>query len=456
MKNAMLCEEGKCRPSDILIKNGIIAEVAVSIPETAAQGNGSKIYDLSGCIITRAFADVHVHFRVPGRPDKETIATGSASAARGGYSCVCPMPNLSPAPDSVKHLEEELKLIRKEGTIDIIPYASITIDRAGRQTVDTEALKELVAGFSDDGSGVQDETVMRESMKRIAIAQCILAAHCEDDSLLAGGYIHDGKYATEHGHKGICSRSEWGQIERDAILAGETGCPYHVCHISTKESVQVIRQAKNHGINITCETAPHYLTLCDEDIQEDGRFKMNPPLRGADDREALIQALADGTIDMIATDHAPHTAEEKSRGLEGSAMGIVGLETAFPVLYTRLVRTGRITLERLVEAMADAPRRRFPIEERGTAMRHKSSLFTRREPAPGIKPGCTADLTVFDLNDSYTIDPEEFKSKGRATPFAGWQVYGRCLLTLCRGRRVWSDPALAAKMQGFPGGGGSR
>ena len=456
LKNGMLCEGGRCRPADILIKDGVIAEVAVSIPETAAGGANARIYDIAGCIVTRGLADVHVHFRVPGRPDKETIATGSAAAARGGYTCVCPMPNLSPVPDSVKNLEEELKLIRKEGTIDIIPYASITLGRAGRQTVDVEALKGKVAGFSDDGSGVQDEAVMRESMKRIAAANCILAAHCEDNSLLEGGYIHDGKYAAEHGHKGICSKSEWGQIERDAILAGQTGCAYHVCHISTKESVQVIRQAKERGINITCETAPHYLTLCEDDLQEDGRFKMNPPLRSAEDREALIEALADGTIDMIATDHAPHTAEEKSRGLAGSAMGIVGLETAFPVLYTKLVRTGRIPLERLVEAMVEAPRRRFPLEERGTAKRPKCGLFARREPDPGIKAGCSADLAVFDINSCYTIDPEEFKSKGRATPFAGWQVYGRCLLTLCRGRRVWSDSALTGRMQGVGGGGGSR
>ncbi|MBR6269139.1 MAG: dihydroorotase [Bacteroidales bacterium] len=456
----MLCEGGKCRPADILINDGVIVRIAPSIP--ASEGNaGVRIYDLEGCIVTRALADVHIHFRVPGRPDKETIATGSAAAARGGYSCVCPMPNLSPVPDTPAHLEEELKLIRKEGTIDILPYASITMERAGRKTVDVEALKADAVAFSDDGSGVQDEAVMRESMKRIAAAKCILAAHCEDNSLLKGGYIHDGKYAAEHNHKGICSKSEWGQIERDAALAGETGCSYHVCHISTKESVEIIRRAKQRGVDITCETAPHYLTLCEDDLQEDGRFKMNPPLRGAEDREALIEALADGTIDMIATDHAPHTAEEKSRGLAGSAMGIVGLETAFPVLYTKLVRSGRIPLERLLEAMCDAPRRRFHLDEKAAAAKAaqlRKGLFSRmREvPAAGIREGEMADLAVFDIGREYTVDPAAFKSKGRATPFAGWKVYGNCLLTLCRGVKVWSAPELAGRMQGAAGGGGSR
>ena len=471
LKNAMLCDSRRCRPADILIKDGIILKTASYLDDAAVAAVAGPLrketqfrrYNLDGCIVTRALADVHVHFRVPGRPDKETIATGSAAAARGGYSCVCPMPNLSPVPDSPEHLEEELKLIRKEGTVDILPYASITLERAGKQTVDVAALKDKAVAFSDDGSGVQDEAVMRESMKRIAAAKCILAAHCEDNSLLKGGYIHDGRYAAAHGHKGICSQSEWGQIERDARLAEETGCSYHVCHISTRESVAIIREAKARGVDITCETAPHYLTLCEDDLQEDGRFKMNPPLRAAEDREALIEALADGTIDMIATDHAPHTAEEKSKGLQGSAMGIVGLETAFSVLYTKLVRTGRIKLERLVEAMAEAPRKRFRLDEKAAAAKaaaRSRSIFARKskEPEAGIREGDAADLAVFDISREYVIDPEDFRSKGRSTPFAGWKVYGKCLLTFCRGKKVWSDASLAgyAQAQSEAGGGGSR
>ena len=471
LKNAMLCDSRRCRPADILIKDGIIIKTASYLDDAAVtaaagpmcKGTQFRRYNLEGCIVTRALADVHVHFRVPGRPDKETIATGSAAAARGGYSCVCPMPNLSPVPDSPEHLEEELKLIRKEGTIDILPYASITRNREGLETVDVAALKEKAVAFSDDGSGVQDGPVMMESMSRIAAQGCILAAHCEDNSLLNGGYIHDGRYAAEHGHKGISSQSEWGQIERDAHLAEETGCSYHVCHISTRESVAIIREAKARGVDITCETAPHYLTLCEDDLQEDGRFKMNPPLRAAEDREALIEALADGTIDMIATDHAPHTAEEKSKGLQGSAMGIVGLETAFSVLYTKLVRTGRIKLERLVEAMSETPRKRFRLDEKAAAARASvkpKGIFVRKrkEPEAGIREGDAADLAVFDISREYVIDPEEFRSKGRSTPFSGWKVYGRCLLTFCHGNKVWSDASLSGYAQAQPeaGGGGSK
>ena len=406
MKNAVLCEGGRCRPADILIRSGIIERIAIGIQPEAGWRHFRQ-YDLEGCIVTRALADVHVHFRVPGRPDKETIATGSAAAARGGYSCVCPMPNLNPVPDSPRNLKEELKLIRREGTVDIIPYAAITKGREGREVVDITALKGSVAGFSDDGSGVQDDAVMREAMLRIASEGCILAAHCEDNSLPSGS-----------------PESEWRQIERDAALAAETGCKYHVCHMSTRESADIIKKAKASGCDISCETAPHYLTLCEDDVQDDGRFRMNPPLHSAADKEALIEALADGTIDMIATDHAPHTAGEKSRGFAGSAMGIIGLETAFPVLYTRLVRTGRIRLERLVEAMAEAPRKRFNLD--------------KGKKAAGVRVGDAADLAVFDISHEFTIDPEEFRSKGRSTPFAGWKVYGRCLLTFCRGRKVWS------------------
>lgn len=363
--------------------------------------------------ISPSFVDVHVHFREPGYSYKETIRTGSLAAAAGGYTCVGTMPNLNPVPDTPEHLEEELQIIRRDAVIDVRPYASITLGRKGLEVVDVAALKDSVIAFSDDGSGVQDERIMRKAMETIAANGCILAAHCEDNSLLNGGYIHDGRYAAAHGHKGICSESEWGQIARDLRLAKETGCPYHVCHISTKESVDVIRRAKDAGVDVTCETGPHYLILCEDDLQEDGRFKMNPPLRGADDRKALIEGLKDGTIDMIATDHAPHSVEEKSRGLEKSAMGIIGLETAFPVLYTGLVRKGIISLDRLVELMAYAPRMRFKI------------------------PFSEDDKAVFDLDTAFTIDSAGFLSMGRSTPFQGMQVCGRCIETIYKGKTVY-------------------
>ena len=284
-----------------------------------------------------------------------------------------------------------------------------------------EEMEKAVA-FSDDGRGVQSAGRMEAAMEKAAGLDKIIAAHCEDESLLHGGYIHDGVYAAAHGHKGICSQSEWGPIQRDLALAEKTGCAYHVCHISCAQSVALIRQAKERGVNVTCETAPHYLVLCDEDIQEDGRFKMNPPLRSRADREALIQGILDGTIDMIATDHAPHTAEEKGKGLAGSLMGVVGLETAFPVLYTHLVRTGILPLERLVQLLSGNPCRRFGLG------------------ACDIRPGVWADFTVFDLDVAYTIDPDTFLTMGRATPFAGTQVWGRCLLTVCDGRIAWRDP----------------
>jgi len=362
-----------------------------------------------------AFVDVHVHFRVPGRPDKETILSGTKAAAAGGYTCVCPMPNLDPVPDSPAHLESELELIRRDALIDVRPYASITIGRKGLELVDIEALKGQCVAFSDDGSGVQSEAMMLRAMEKIAENDCILAAHCEDNSLLDGGYIHKGAYAVAHGHKGISSESEWMQVARDIELAAKTGCAYHVCHISTAQTVDLIRRAKDRGVNISCETAPHYLTLCDVDLQEDGRFKMNPPLRSDRDRAALLEGIKDGTIDMIATDHAPHTAEEKSRGLQGSAMGVVGLETAFPVLYTKLVRPGVISLEKLFELMSIAPRRRFRLGE------------------------ALEDYTIFDITNPYRIDSNNFLSKGRSTPFDGMEVYGRCVKTVYRGKTVFEN-----------------
>ena len=362
-----------------------------------------------------AFADLHVHFREPGQTWKETIRSGSQAAARGGYTLVCAMPNLDPVPDSPEHLAVELEAIDRDALIQVLPYGSITKGRRGLELVDFHALKGRCVAFSDDGSGVQSQDMMREAMRAAAAEDVIIAAHCEDNTLLRGGYIHDGRYCREHGHKGICSESEWGQIARDVELAAETGCRYHVCHISTVDSVDIIRQAKKSGVKVTCETAPHYLTLCEDDLQEDGRFKMNPPLRTADDCEALIEGLADGTIDVVATDHAPHSAEEKAKGLAGSAMGIVGLETAFPVLYTRLVKTGRISMERLVEALSAAPRRIFRLPE-----------------APD-------DWVEVDLDTPYIIRSSEFASMGRATPFEGAEVYGRILKTVLEGKTVYNS-----------------
>ncbi len=357
------------------------------------------------------FCDVHVHFREPGFSYKETILSGSLAAARGGYTAVCAMPNLNPVPDSLPHLREETALIEKTAAIPVLPYAALTVGERGEALSDMEALAPFCAAFSDDGRGVQSEEMMREAMKKAKALGKIVAAHCEVNALLRGGYIHAGAYAAAHGHRGIVSESEWRQIERDVRLAAETGCAYHVCHISAKESVQIIREAKRAGVDVTCETAPHYLLLDDTCLQEDGRFKMNPPLRAPADREALIEGVLDGTVDMIATDHAPHAAHEKAKGLEGSAFGIVGLETAFPALYTGLVKTGVITLEKLLELMAVNPRRRFGI------------------PMDGF---CAWDLTA-----EYRIDPSAFLSKGRATPFGGMRVYGKNLLTVCGGKAVY-------------------
>ena len=402
-------------PRDLLIRDGKILRIA---PDIAAP-DGAQVLDVSGKLVTLAFADIHVHFREPGFTAKETIATGSRAAARGGYTAVCAMPNLDPVPDSPETLAVEQAAIDRDAVIGVFPYCSITKGRKGLELVDFHALKGHCAAFSDDGSGVQDPAVMRRAMEAAAREDVILAAHCEDNALLRGGYIHDGRYAAEHGHKGICSESEWGQIARDLALCEETGCRYHVCHISTRESVELIRAAKARGVRVTCETAPHYLTLCEDDLREEGRFKMNPPLRSADDREALVEGLLDGTVDAIATDHAPHTAEEKNRGLAGSAMGIVGLETAFPVMYTKLVLTGRVPLERLLEAMTTAPRRIFRI-------------------GGALEAGAPADIAVIDTETPFVIDPGEFASKGKATPFAGWEVRGRVVLNIKNGKIVYN------------------
>lgn len=368
--------------------------------------------DISSFVVLPGFVDVHVHLREPGFSYKETISSGTLAAAHGGYSRVCAMPNLDPAPDSLQTLAPQLERIRTDAVIDVTPYGAITAHRGGRELADMEQLAPYVAGFSDDGSGVQDADVMRAAMRKAASLGKLIAAHCEDNTLLHGGYIHDGAYAKAHGHRGICSESEWGPIARDLELAAKTGCGYHVCHISTRQSVDLIRQAKKSGVDVTCETGPHYLVMDDGLLQEDGRFKMNPPLRSPEDREALLEGLLDGTIDMIATDHAPHSAEEKARGLEKSAFGVVGLETAFPILYTYLVHTGLLTPEALVNKLVWNPRKRFAIPMGN-------------------------DFSVWDLDAQYAIDPADFLSQGKATPFAGWNVHGKCMATFHDGQAVY-------------------
>ena len=415
IKGCEVFTDGRFVPSDVEVDGGIVSRVEPGI----VPAQGIPVFNFDNCRIVPGLVDVHVHLREPGFSYKETMATGTAAAARGGYTAVCAMPNLNPVPDSAEHLAAELEAIRRGASVAVYPYGALTVGERGEEMADIAALAGSVAAFSDDGRGVQSADMMRECMRAVAGTGKILAAHCEVNALLNGGYIHDGEYARAHGHRGICSESEWREVERDLSLAAETGCAFHVCHVSTKESVELIRQAKSRGVDVTAETAPHYLLLTDADLQEDGRFKMNPPLRGEADRAALIEALLDGTIDMIATDHAPHSAEEKSRGLEKSAMGVVGLECAFAVLYTGLVETGVLTLERLTELMSCAPARRFKL------------------PGGEIKAGSPADLAVFDTDTEYTIDPAEFASKGRATPFEGWRVKGKCLMTVCAGRTVW-------------------
>ncbi len=363
-------------------------------------------------VVFPGFCDVHVHFREPGFSYKETIGTGSQASAAGGYTAVCTMPNLNPVPDSKENLYKQLKLIEEQAVIHVYPYGAITVGQQGECLADLEGMSPDVIAFSDDGKGVQSDDMMRQAMLWAKALGKMIVAHCEVNSLLRGGYIHDGDYAKKNGHKGICSASEYEQIARDLKLVEETGCKYHVCHISTKESVELIRQAKKRGVDVTCETGPHYLVMDDSDLQEDGRFKMNPPLRSKEDRLALVEGIVDGTIDMIATDHAPHSAEEKSKGLAGSAFGVVGIETAFPVLYTHLVQKGIISLEKLIELLAINPRKRFDIP-------------------------LGMDFTVWDLEKEFTVDPDTFLSKGKATPFQGWKLKGQCMLTVCDGKIVY-------------------
>ena len=398
------------------LKNAIIEKHKIDCC-CCHSSDDSKAVDFSKYVLLPGFADVHVHLREPGFSYKETIASGTKAAAAGGYTDLCSMPNLNPVPDSIPHLREQLEIIENDAVIRVHPMGAITVGEKGEELADLTGMAPFVSAFSDDGRGVQQEAMMKTAMEQAKALDKPIAAHCEDNSLLFGGYIHAGEYAKEHGHKGIVSESEWGPIARDLKLVEEVGCRYHVCHISTAESVEIIRAAKAKGISVTCETGPHYLVFSDKDLQEDGRFKMNPPLRSEADRLALIQGIVDGTIDMIATDHAPHSAEEKSKGLAGSMMGVVGIETAFPVLYTHLVKTGVISLEKLVELMSDAPRKRF-----------------------GLPFDPQKDFCVYDLDAEYEIDPQTFLSKGKSTPFTGMKVFGKCMLTVCDGKIVYQHP----------------
>ena len=410
-RGALVYDNGMMKKQDVVFDGASLSAFDGDISSFSP----SSVFD--NIAVFPGFCDVHVHFREPGFSYKETMESGSSAAAHGGYTAVLTMPNLNPSPDSVEGVEAQLAAIRRGASIAVTPYGTITRGSLGEDLSDMEAIAPLVAAFSDDGKGVQDEEMMLAAMEKARSLGKMIVAHCEDNSLLHGGYIHDGEYARAHGHRGICSESEWGPIARDVELLKRSGAAYHVCHVSTKESVEIIRRAKAEGVDITCETAPHYLTLDDSMLEEDGRFKMNPPLRAAEDREALIAGLLDGTVDMIATDHAPHSFEEKSRGLEGSLMGVVGIETAFPVIYTELVKRGVITLEQAVELLSVRPRERF---------------------------GITSDVgfTVFDLGCEYTVDPEKFLSKGRSTPYKGARVFGKCLATVYDGKAVYLDEDL--------------
>ncbi len=408
-RNATVWKQNQMMQKDAIVIDGMLHFLDSDTAPVSADTTA-----ISNCLILPGFCDVHVHLREPGFCYKETVASGTASAARGGYTAVCSMPNLNPVPDSREHLQVQLDAIGRDARIAVYPYGALTVGEAGEVGAALEELAPLVVGFSDDGRGVQSEEMMRSLMVRAKALGKPVVAHCEDNSLLRGGYIHDGVYAREHGHRGICSESEWGPIARDLRLVEESGCAYHVCHVSTKESVQLIREAKARGLDVTCETAPHYLVMSDAELGEDGRFKMNPPIRDESDRVALLEGILDGTIDMIATDHAPHSAEEKSRGLEKSTMGVVGLETAFPVMYTELVKTGILSPDRLVELMCTRPRERFGITS---------------------DPG----FCIWDVEKEYTVDPASFLSMGHATPFAGRRVCGENVMTVYNNKIVYQN-----------------
>ena len=412
----LVFRKGKAEKLSVLVEDGRIVSLSKETPALS----DAHVIELKNATLFPGFVDVHVHLREPGFSYKETIAAGTRAAARGGFTAVCPMPNLKPVPDSPANLQPQLDLIRRDAVVHVHPYGAITVGEQGQTLADLEGLADQVVAFSDDGKGVQDPEKMRQAMRRAKALGKLIVAHCEDESLVGGGYIHDGAYAKAHGHRGNPSASEWKQVERDLELVRQTGCAYHICHVSTKETVELVRRAKAEGLDVTCETTPHYLVFNDSMLQEDGRFKMNPPIRSEEDRQALIAGLLDGTVDMIATDHAPHSAEEKSKGLEKSYFGIVGLETAFPVLYTELVKTGVLTMEQLIDRMVTRPAQRFGI---GSA----------------LEEGAVADLTVFDLDASYTVDPADFQSMGKSTPFAGRTVFGKCLLTLSGGEIAWQE-----------------
>lgn len=414
IRNAVIYSPSGCQQGDMLVSDGVVVATGSNLPSHDV----SKIIDADGLTLLPGLVDLHVHFREPGYSYKETVRTGSLSAAAGGFTTVCTMPNVNPVPDDLDSLRSQLDIIESQAVVEVLPYASITKKRMGGELVDYDALAPHVAGFSDDGTGVQSEIVMADAMSRIASTGKILAAHCEVDSMLRGGYIHDGEYARAHGHRGICSQSEWREVARDIMITKSTGCPLHICHVSSKESVELVRLAKKVGLPVTCETGPHYLAFTDADLQEDGRWKMNPPIRSEEDREALRQGLADGTVDVIATDHAPHSADEKSRGLEKSAMGVVGLETSLAAVYTYMVLPGIISFDRMVDAMALRPRRLFGIKG-------------------GINPGDRADMTLVDFNAEWTVDPDKFLSMGRATPFDGCKLKGKVMATLAAGRVVY-------------------
>lgn len=424
MDNLFLLTGGNVRTKDgwqnldVLIADGRILKISKNLHLEFP----GKVYDVSGCHIFPSLVDMHVHLREPGFSYKETIGTGTKAAAAGGFTTVCPMPNLNPAPDSFTNLKVQLDLIYKYACINVSPFATITRDRSGKELVDYNRLAPFVAGFSDDGSGVQSEDVMRSAMKGIAPTGKILAAHCEVEELLKGGYIHDGEYAQKHGHKGISSASEWKEVERDIKLSEETGCRLHICHISTKESVELVRKAKEKGLKVTCETGPHYLTFNDLDLQEHGRFKMNPPIRSIEDQMALRNGLIDGTIDVIATDHAPHSEDEKNRGLEKSAMGVVGLETAFAAVYTTMVASGLMSFERLIEAMAITPR-----------------MLLGMPPMEFLEEGCDADIVVVNTDEKFLVDPHNFKSMGKASPYEGALLQGKVKMTIYNGKPVYNS-----------------
>ncbi len=415
LKNATVFYNGKFDRLDISVRDGVVVSVSSCPSDTA-----STVIDFSDKFIFPGFVDVHVHLREPGFIYKEDVLSGTLAAAHGGYTTVFSMPNLKPTPDNLENLSLQLDAIKEKAVIEVIPYGTITVGESGETLSNMEKMAPFVAAFSDDGRGVQSAELMESAMLEAKRLGKKIVAHCEDNVLLRGGYIHDGEYARQNGHKGICSESEWGPIKRDVPLIEKTGVSYHVCHVSSKESVEVIREAKKRGVDITAETGPHYLTLNDSSLKDEGRFKMNPPIRSEADRLALVEGIIDGTLDMIATDHAPHSAEEKSRGLEKSLMGVVGLETAFPILYTKLVKNGVISLEKLIELMSLSPRKRFSVEG-------------------GIEIGKRADLTVFDLNKEYEINTDDFLSKGKSTPFEGEHVFGKCVMTMYGGKIVWQD-----------------